>query len=235
MKHFFPLFAGILLLATGVLYLGFGVDRMDFTSLFGSFLVSFAGYLALVYRPQRGSVKLLIGLGIALRLALVFAFPLLSDDIYRFIWDGHLVASGHNPFAQLPAFYLEPGNEVAGLSADLFERLNSPEYYTIYPPIAQGVFTVAAWLSPNSWYGAAVVMKLFLFLCELGSLWLLWQLFRARPQVLTELAERVPATVVKKQSTNRPILPKDQKTTFCPFKTVPFVKNTVLCTCGRAK
>ncbi|MEM1357564.1 MAG: glycosyltransferase 87 family protein [Bacteroidota bacterium] len=205
MKHSFPLFAGSLLLSTGVLYLGYGVDRMDFTSLFGSFLVSFAGYLVLVYRPQPSSLKLLISLGITLRLALVFAFPLLSDDIYRFIWDGHLVASGINPFAQLPAFYLEPGNEVAGLSPELFERLNSPEYYTIYPPVAQGVFTVAAWLSPNSWYGASVVMKLFLLFCELGSLWLLWQLFQARPQV--------PAKVVKDQSTNGPVLPKDQKTT----------------------
>lgn len=199
MKQLLPSVAGSLLLAFGVLYLGFGVDRMDFSSLFGSFLVSFAGYLLLVYRPQMSNLKLLIGLGIALRLALVFAFPLLSDDIYRFIWDGHLVASGNNPFAQLPAFYLEPGQEVAGLTPELFERLNSPDYYTIYPPIAQSVFTLAAWLSPNSWYGAAVVMKLFLLLCELGSLWLLWQLFRAQTQV--------PGAESKEptdQQTNRP-------------------------------
>lgn len=222
MKYFFPLFAGSLLLVTGVLYLGYGVDRMDFTSLFGSFLVSFAGYLILVYRPQLGSLKLLIGVGIALRLALVFAFPLLSDDIYRFIWDGHLVVSGQNPFAQLPAFYLEQGNEIAGLTPELFEHLNSPEYYTIYPPIAQSVFTLAAWLSPNSWYGAAVVMKLFLFLCELGSLWLLWQLFRARPQVQAKDKAKAPqapndlspnplqpATLERRRITKRP---KDQKT-----------------------
>jgi hypothetical protein len=173
---------GTLLLAVGVLYLGYGVDRTDFWSLFGAFVLAFGGYFALVYRPQDAHLRWLIGLGIGLRVALAFGFPLLSDDVYRFIWDGHLIVSGENPFAELPAYYLTEGNEVAGLSQALFDRLNSPDYYTIYPPVAQSVFTLAVWVSPNSWYGAAVVMKLFLLACELGSLWLLWRLFRARPQ-----------------------------------------------------
>ncbi|MFT5998188.1 MAG: alpha-1,6-mannosyltransferase [Neolewinella sp.] len=184
------IYAGALLLVAGVLYLGFGVDRMDFTSLFSSFLVAFGGYLLLVRKPDKGNLKMLIGLGIILRVALVFAFPLLSDDVFRFIWDGHLVAAGVNPFAELPAFYLEVENAVPGLTQELFDRLNSPGYYTIYPPVAQGVFTVAAWLSPGSWYGAAVVMKLFLLACELGSLWVMWQLFEARPQVQETVKEQ---------------------------------------------
>jgi hypothetical protein len=183
-------YTGALLLAAGVLYLGFGVDRMNFTSLFSSFLVAFGGYLLLVRKPDASNLKLLIGLGIILRVALVFAFPLLSDDVYRFIWDGNLVAAGVNPFAELPAFYLEAENAVPGLTQELFDRLNSPDYYTIYPPVAQGVFTVAAWLSPGSWYGAAVVMKLFLLACELGSLWVMWQLLGARPQVQRTVDEQ---------------------------------------------
>jgi len=173
---------GGLLLAAGVLYLGYGVDRTEFWSLFSAFVLAFGGYFALVYRSQDVHLRWLIILGVGLRVALAFGFPLLSDDVYRFIWDGHLIVSGQNPFAELPAYYLAEGNEVAGLSQDLFNRLNSPNYYTIYPPVAQSIFTLAVWVSPSSWYGAAVVMKLFLLACELGSLWLLWQLFRARPQ-----------------------------------------------------
>lgn len=184
--------AGIFLLVTGVLYLGFGVDRMDFLSLFGAFLVAFSGYLLLVRRPVAAALPLLIWVGIGLRVALVFAFPLLSDDVYRFIWDGHLVAAGINPFAELPAYYLQAGHEVPGLTEQLFERLNSPEYYTIYPPVAQAVFTVAAWLSPGSWYGAAVIMKLALLVGELGSLWVLQKLLVARPQVQGEDKEQYP-------------------------------------------
>ena len=168
--------AGAFLLAAGVLYLGYGVDRTDFYSLFGACTLAFLGYLLVIWRPLDPSLRYWIGLGIALRLLLVFAFPQLSDDVYRFIWDGRLVAAGHNPFAHLPAYYLEPGQGVEGLGQALFNRLNSPDYHTIYPPVAQGVFTLAAWISPTSWYGAAVVMKVTLFLAELGSALLLYRL-----------------------------------------------------------
>lgn len=180
-----------MLLAAGVLYLGFGVDRTEFWSLFPAFVVAFTGYGWLVAKPLEGrSLAQLCGLGILLRLSLVFAFPLLSDDLYRFLWDGYLINAGENPFAHLPAWYLEAGHTVPGLTQDLFDRLNSPDYYTIYPPVAQGVFTAATWLSPGSWYGAAMVIKLFLLLCELGSMWLLWHLLEPRPPVQRKLEER---------------------------------------------
>ncbi len=169
---------GALLLAAGVLYLGFGVDRTQFLSLFLAFSTAFLGYFLLVWHADTKRIRYWLVLGILLRLVLVFAFPRLSDDVYRFIWDGQLVAAGQNPFAHLPAYYLEAGHQVSGLSDALFDRLNSPEYHSVYPPLAQAVFTVAAWLSPGSWYGAAVIMKLFLFASELGTLFLLTRLLQ---------------------------------------------------------
>ena len=180
MKGALRLFFGGFLLVSGIIYLGYGVERSSFWSLFPAFIVAFLGYFLLVKNRTAGPPLFwLAGLGIGLRIALVFAFPLLSDDIYRFIWDGYLINAGYNPFTELPAFYLEPGNRVPGLSVELFELLNSPDYYTIYPPIAQSVFALATWLSPDSWLGAVVVMKALLVTCELGSLWLLWQLLSA--------------------------------------------------------
>jgi hypothetical protein len=188
-QPFWVSYLGALLLTVGVIYLGFGVDRTEFWSLLAAFILAFGGYLALVYRADNTRLWWLVGLGIALRLVLAFGFPLLSDDVYRFIWDGYLIMDGQNPFAELPAYYLEAGNEVSGLSQELFDRLNSPDYYTIYPPVAQSVFTLAVWVSPGSWQGAAVVMKLFLLACELGSLWLLWLLFSARTQDAKKVEE----------------------------------------------
>lgn len=193
MKHFRGglLLSGMILVVVGIFYLGFGVDRTHFWSLFIAFSLSFSGYYLLVRKHlNEGELLGLICVGIALRITLVFAFPLLSDDLYRFLWDGYLINAGENPFTHLPAWYLEAGHEVPGLSQELFNRLNSPDYYTIYPPIAQVVFTAATWLFPNSWYGAALVMKLFLVLCELGSLWVFWQLLGARSQVRTKVKER---------------------------------------------
>ena len=172
---------GGLLLLLAVTYLGFYADRTVSTAVLSGYTLAFAGYALLITTPWQRHLNYAIALGIALRLLLVFAFPLLSDDVYRFLWDGYLIADGRNPFAELPGYYLEAGNAVPGLTEDLFARLNSPDYYTIYPPVAQGVFTAAVWLFPTSWYGAAVVMKLFLLACELGTVALLWRLLaRAR-------------------------------------------------------
>ncbi|NJB87013.1 hypothetical protein GGR26_002790 [Lewinella marina] len=165
---------GALLLTLGVAYLGFGVDRTDFWSLFTAFTVAFAGYLLIIRYGDGHGIRRWVALGILLRVALLFAFPRLSDDVYRFIWDGHLILAGENPFAHPPVHYGE--GEVPGADGALLQRLNSPEYHSIYPPVAQAVFTVAAWVSPGSWYGAAVVMKVFLLLAELGTLWLLLRL-----------------------------------------------------------
>ncbi|MEM9929750.1 MAG: polyprenol phosphomannose-dependent alpha 1,6 mannosyltransferase MptB, partial [Bacteroidota bacterium] len=176
----FRLFAASALFLAGLLFAGFALDRTIWWHLSIAFGGSFLGYALLVLDKQLAQNKFwfYVGIGLAVRLALVFAFPTLSDDIYRFIWDGQLIRSGINPFAQLPAFYLEAGNQVDGLSDQLYGLLNSPEYYTIYPPVAQGTFSLAVWLSPNSWYGASVVMKLILLLFELGSAWLILRILR---------------------------------------------------------
>ncbi len=177
---------GAFLFSLGVLFLGFAVDRSDFWQVFLGFSLAFAGYWAVVRVRMKGDkarkrrlLMPLVFFGLLLRLLLLFAFPLLSDDVYRFIWDGHLLRSGINPLSQLPAYYLEEARGVAGLTPELFGLLNSPDYYTIYPPIAQAVFTAATTVAPSSWWGAAVLMKLFLLAAELGTFYLMWQLLKA--------------------------------------------------------
>src|ERR1700757_5463687 len=38
-----------------------------------------------------------------LRLTVLFASPYLSDDIYRYVWDGRVQAAGINPYRFVPA------------------------------------------------------------------------------------------------------------------------------------
>ena len=173
----FPLLSATLLLATYLL--GYTIGQSDFTQLICYYTVFFILYISIFHFSK--SVKTIwyfVGLGILLRLLLLFSFPNLSDDIYRFIWDGRLINNGINPFNQLPGYFLETGNEVSGITIDLFEKLNSPNYYTIYPPVNQAIFSLACWVSPNSYYGAALVMKGFMFLFECGSIFLIVKLLR---------------------------------------------------------
>lgn len=162
--------AGIVL-AGGVIIVSFWAEQSDFYLILPCFLAAFAAYGWGVSNANEQNWQGWLIVAIALRVLLVFSFPGLSDDIYRFLWDGHLWLAGENPFNHLPSWYAEQQKWAPGHSPELYAALNSPEYYTIYPPVAQFTFMSSAFLSPNSWWGASVVMKVCLLLAELGGLW----------------------------------------------------------------
>lgn len=161
------------------LYLGYGVERSDFGLLLLAYGVWFALFLYVTWRwgdkPEHR--RFLLGAGIVLRVAMVFGLPLLSDDIYRFLWDGRLWAAGIHPFLYTPREFLELGLTAPGIDAGLFARLNSPDYHTVYPPLAQSVFYLSALAGNSSLWPGILVIKLFLLACELGTIYLLHRRF----------------------------------------------------------
>ncbi|MEQ8819824.1 MAG: glycosyltransferase 87 family protein [Sumerlaeia bacterium] len=99
--------------------------------------------------------------------------PMLSDDAYRYAWEGLVVLSGENPYALAPADPALAG--LAALHPDIFPHINHPEFSAIYPPLAQAVFAVGA-LAPFE----LVAIKVLLALVVLASLGLFWRLLEAR-------------------------------------------------------
>jgi hypothetical protein len=176
--------SAVSILAASVVGLGFLVERSDTASLLLLYSLAFAAYL-LCYRLAQTprQVKQLLVVAVLVRAVLVPAMPNLSDDIYRFVWDGRLLAQGYDPFAYLPSEIIAGKGNVTALGIDqaLYDQLNSPDYYTIYPPVNQAVFALAAWLSPTSVRGSAIVIRLIIFAAELLTLWLLWQLLNTEP------------------------------------------------------
>jgi len=168
------------LLLTGLSFgLGYGVEQSDFPKIILLYAPFFLVYLAIFrFVKTEKDIRFFIGLGIFLRFCLLFYVPNLSDDIYRFVWDGRLLIHGFNPFDHLPSYYLENGIAIEGITKDLFDKLNSPEYFTIYPPMAQLTFAIACLLFPMSVLGSAIVMKLFLFAAEIGSIFLIIKLLK---------------------------------------------------------
>ena len=167
-------FLVMLLLTVG---LGYFVGQADFLPLISMYGLFWVVYVWTVIRTRGEQEFLFLFWGsILLRGMLVFSFPNLSDDVYRFLWDGHLIMDGRNPLHFLPSEIIRGDENIPGLTEALFRELNSQEYYTVYPPIAQLTFAVAVFLFPGSWWAGAVVMKLFLFAVEAGSLLLLRRL-----------------------------------------------------------
>ena len=100
-----------------------------------------AGLTAARAAHPASPVALVWTVAVLARLALLPLAPELSDDIYRYLWDGHLLAQGVNPYAHAPADAL-----LAPLRTPWHGEINHPEVPTIYPPLAQLLFGATALL-----------------------------------------------------------------------------------------
>ena len=165
--------------AAGYVALGYFMPRTAFGPLVLTFAVLFAAYWGMV-QWYGDRLEWLLGAALAFRLLLLFAVPALSDDFYRFLWDGRLSLEGINPFLHTPRQLIQSGwmtdHFATGL---LFGRMNAPDYYTVYPPVLQSVFLVAAPFASFSPLGGVVVLRLCILLAEVFSIRLLTRLLAA--------------------------------------------------------
>ena len=96
--------------------------------------------------------------------------PHLSDDVFRYIWDGRVQAAGIDPYEYVPAapqlaslrdpglwpaashWCVRPGtpdpDQPGALLLPGCSRLNRPWVHTIYPPVAEGYFFAVDEVSP---------------------------------------------------------------------------------------
>ena len=156
-----------------VLYAVWAYDlaRFEHLKLLSLYSVLFGCYY-LILKQINIKEQYLNYLAIGLRLVFLLAIPNLSQDFYRFIWDGRLILSGLNPYLTTP-------NDLMGSQPDLFPQMKmlfegmgalSAGHYSNYPPIHQLPFIIAAMLFKHSILGSVVVLRLILIAADLGIL-----------------------------------------------------------------
>lgn len=163
----------IAVLLLSILWIHYGLARHESFVLISSYSVGFAAYLWLL--RQRLDPKWVISLGGLLRIALVFGTPNLSEDVYRFIWDGHLLHAGIHPFSATPEQINVSTLFATGISDDLYTSLNSQQYATIYPPLSQAVFWLATF--STDLFTNITIIRLIILLFEFGCIYLLQRYF----------------------------------------------------------
>ena len=155
-------------------YLFYFLPRNDSSLLIGTYSLLFLAYLIIVYNGVNFDLRWLIAIALCLRVIPIFSIPALSDDVYRFIWDGRLWAAGINPFAGIPSEYLNiPQLVKQGLTDDLYNLLNSPTHYTIYPPVAQYINWLAAKLFTNNITASIYLIRTIIIIAEIISIYLM--------------------------------------------------------------
>lgn len=169
LREEFPTLVSALALWVSVLCLALlGPSREEMILSTLAYSGGFASLLAL-YHFDRGVLDrpwVLLSLALLLRLTLFPALPDLSDDLYRYVWDGWLSVSGINPFRFVPS---DP--QLANFQdSELFRSLNSPDYHSIYPPFSQIVFMVGgAAYRAAGWPAAAYALKASLLCIEMAG------------------------------------------------------------------
>ena len=166
-------------------------DRSQLALLVALALVA-GGQLVWLWRGNALGIAEILLYAVVFRLVLFLLPPSLSDDAYRYVWDGRVQSIGVNPYHYAP----EDTSLAALHDEPIYARLNSLSYFSVYPPVSQGVFAVGALFYDRGWIYSHYAVKLVLMLMELLAVFLLarmvdkkWLLLYAwNPLVLLETA-----------------------------------------------
>ena len=169
--HKYPL---LFALGSALFYISFGYDleRTDFPKLLTLYAALFFLYFKIM-QFEKWNFNFLLTVGILFRLVFLVAEPNLSQDHFRFIWDGELIINGLNPYSYSPDEIMEAGKVRLANMEELhggMSELNARNYSN-YPPLNQLFFAVAAWLGGGTIMGSLVAMRLMIVLGDLGVLY----------------------------------------------------------------
>lgn len=138
------------------------------------------GFVLLVSRDERPALREVLVLAVVFRLLLLPLMPSLSDDGFRYVWDGLLQTDGINPYLYHPD---DPSLRHLQERA-AYEGLNSKEYYSVYPPLSQFIFYLSVLIGPDGFGWRFLIIKIFITAAEIGALFLLAGLVDPRKLVL---------------------------------------------------
>lgn len=162
-------------------------QRWSLLALLGAWWAVFAlGSAALLRLPARQSLVIALVLAIAMRVVALTAIPVLSDDVYRYAWDGRVQAAGIDPYRHPPSSPSLAGLREPWLWPDAADcerlerppgctRINRENERTIYPPLAQVWFRAGYAVLPfdqrdRGWQVLAMAVDLGLVAVLLGAL-----------------------------------------------------------------
>ena len=221
------LHVGLLHLSAEFLYVRRNIE-LPITLLVGILVVSGIVYLVAVVRRPPDSKPMWIWItlvGLVMRGTLFVSTPMLEDDFFRYLWDGAVLAHGHNPFAYVPEEMArqegdtgdvhEELRRLAARSEPVVSRINHRGLRTIYPMVAQAAFALAYCVRPWS----LLAWRAVLFCLDVATLVLLLALLRAL---------RLPAVLAIVYWWNPVVVKEGMNSAHMDLVVMPFVLGAIL-------
>lgn len=159
----------VLLLSVSCYFvLGYYFERQEFLLLIFLYTFLFAIYL-FYCNSKLINAKIMLQIGLVFRITLLFSTPFLSQDFYRFIWDGRLIMTGINPYAFTPDQVINSTDTIPQLK-ELYQGMGSlsASHFSNYPPFNQLIFAMAGLISGKSIVGATIFFRLVIILADVG-------------------------------------------------------------------
>jgi len=112
----------------------------------------------------------MLGFACLFRLLGIFAFPVLENDFYRYLWDGRMLVEHGTPYLQAPVEFFDA--VLPERFEDILGQINYPEVATVYGPLNQWLFALGYLIAP----GQVWPLQLMFSLADIGLILLLTRL-----------------------------------------------------------
>src|SRR6266498_1087092 len=154
--------SGFLLIAfyVGALKLGdLRKHTVEFEWLFFSAFIFYGIACFIALRSEEVDQRILYAIFLltaVMQGTLIFARPTLSDDMYRYVWDGRVQAQGISPYRYPPnAPELIPLRD-----SNIYPHINRKNVVTVYPPAAESAYFLLWLILPDNihWFQAAMAI-----------------------------------------------------------------------------
>lgn len=131
---------------------------------------AWAGAVWWLRRRGDAGWRWIVAWSVAFRMLLGLAQPVLDDDAARYLWDGWRFLETGSPYGRPPAEFFGDSTVPEALQARLSE-INHPDLPTVYGPVLQMLFGLAAWIRP----GALVPLKFLWLVADLAVFAGVWR------------------------------------------------------------
>jgi len=163
----------LLVIASALLYFVFAYQlaRTDYTKLLILYTVLFLFFYKLL-KDNKNNFRFLAIVAFLFRAVFILAIPNLSQDFYRFIWDGRMIIEGFNPYLYTPESFLINNELPVSQAEELYAGMGTlnGSHFTNYPPLNQISFVIAGVFAGKSILGSAFVLRLLLIAADFGTL-----------------------------------------------------------------
>lgn len=150
----------------------YDVVRTDYIRLISLYIGLFILFFFLI-KHQKKNIRFLTFIALLFRLVFLFSIPNLSQDFYRFIWDGRMLIEGFNPYLATPEFFISKGEFPVEQAQELYNGMGTlnGSHYTNYPPLNQLCFVIAGLFASKSILGSVIMMRIIIIAADFGTLY----------------------------------------------------------------